>query len=78
MKFRRLLDCREDNDLTQAKVAEFLGIDQRVYSTYELGKRKIPIDFLIKLAKLYNTSIDYLVGLTDDPTPYKRSTRKQI
>ena len=76
MYFRRLRDCREDKDLSQVQVAEFLGIDQRVYSTYETGKRKIPIDLLIKLAKLYNTSIDYLVGLTDDSTPYKKSTRR--
>lgn len=76
MHFRRLRDCREDNDLTQTKVAELLGIDQRVYSTYELGKRKIPIDLLIKLAKLYNTSIDYIVGLTDNPAPYAKPRHK--
>jgi len=70
--FVRLKDCREDRDLTQIEISEILNIDQRVYSNYETGKRKIPINHLITLAKFYNTSVDYLVNLTDDPKPYLR------
>ena len=72
MYFRRLRDCREDADLSQKELAKLLGINQRVYSTYERGKRKIPINLLIDLAKYYKTSIDYLVGLTDNPKPYEK------
>lgn len=70
--YRRLKDCRDDNDLTQTQVAELLGIDQRVYSNYETGKREIPVRYLIALALHYKTSIDYLVGLTNNPNPYGR------
>lgn len=77
MYFRRLRDTREDNDLNQTNIANILNIDQRVYSNYEIGKRKIPIDLLIQLAEFYGTSIDYLVGLTDVPKPYKRANRKK-
>jgi len=58
---------REDRDLTQAQMAEFLQIHQTTYSDYELGNLNIPIEILIKLAKFYKTSIDYLVELTDNP-----------
>lgn len=67
-KYRRLRDMREDNDLTQAQVAEVLGIDQRVYSNYEIGKREIPVHLLIKLSKMYEVSTDYLLGLKNDIT----------
>ncbi|MDF2566766.1 MAG: transcriptional regulator, family [Oscillospiraceae bacterium] len=70
--YQRLRDCREDRDLTQAQIGDFLGIDQRVYSTYETGKRQIPVHYLIQLASLYKTSLDYLVGLTNNPAPYER------
>lgn len=70
--YQRLKDCREDRDLTQTQVGKILGIDQRVYSNYETGKRQIPVNYLIKLALLYKTSIDYLVGLTNSPMPYER------
>lgn len=66
--FPRLHDCREDKDLTQKEVAAYLEIDQRTYSTYETGKRKIPVDLLIKLAKLYGVSTDFLLGLEDRST----------
>lgn len=72
MFFPRLKDCREDRDLTQTELSEILNIDQRVYSNYETGKRKIPINYLITLAKFYNTSVDYLVSLTDESMPYLR------
>ena len=77
MYFRRLRDTREDNDLNQIKIAQILNIDQRVYSNYEIGKRKIPINYLMKLAIFYNTSVDYLVGLTDEYKPYKRTDRNK-
>ena len=70
MNFKRLKDLREDNDLTQEKIAEYLDISRPQYSLYETGKRTIPIDLLSKLAKLYKTSIDYIVGDTNIQTPY--------
>lgn len=63
----RLRDMREDHDLTQQKLAEYLGMPQPQYFRYEQGLRDIPTDILIQLAKLYNTTTDYLLGLTDDP-----------
>lgn len=61
----RIKDLREDNDLTQTQVADYLHIKQNTYSQYETGKRQIPLDCLIALAKLYKTSTDYLLGLSD-------------
>lgn len=69
--FKRIRDLREDRDLTQKAMAEYLKIHQTTYSDYEIGNLNIPIDVLIKLAKFYKTSIDYLVGMTDNPKPYK-------
>ncbi len=69
--FKRLRDLREDRDLTQAQMADYLKIHQTTYSDYEIGKLNVPIDVFIKLAKFYDTSIDYLAGITDNPTPYK-------
>ncbi|MBE6815390.1 MAG: helix-turn-helix transcriptional regulator [Ruminococcaceae bacterium] len=69
--FKRVRDLREDNDYTQKQIAEILKIHQTTYSDYELGNLNIPVDVLIELAKLYNTSIDYIVGLTDETKPYK-------
>ncbi len=72
--YRRLKDCREDRDLTQKQVGDLLNIDQRVYSTYETGKRQIP-HLLIALAKYYGTSLDYLADVTDEPKPYPRKSK---
>ena len=63
--YRRLRDLREDNDLTQNQVAQYLGMKQPQYYRYESGVRDIPTDVLIKLADLYKTSVDYILGLTD-------------
>lgn len=60
--FPRLYDLRQDHDMTQKEVAALLGIDQRVYSNYETGKREIPVRHLMVLADYYKTSIDYIVG----------------
>ena len=73
MKFKRIKDLREDHDLYQKDVAKLLGISQQYYSEYEKGKRTIPIQHLITLAKFYGTSIDYIVGLTNDNTLKKTS-----
>lgn len=72
MKFRRIRDLREDNDKYQKDIANLLGISQQYYSEYEQGNRTIPVEYLIKLANFYNTSIDYLVELTDDNKPYRK------
>lgn len=66
MKFKRIKDLREDNDKHQKDIAQLLGISQQYYSEYESGNRTIPITHLITLAKYYGTSIDYIVGLTDE------------
>ena len=72
MIFPRLKDLREDKDLVQKEVAAYLGIDQRVYSNYETGKRELPTRFVIALADFYNTSADYILGRTNNPTPYQK------
>ena len=66
----RLRDLREDADLNQTQVAKFLGMSQTGYSKYETGENEIPVSVLIKLADLYQTSTDYLLGLTDRRQPY--------
>lgn len=68
----RIRDIREDNDLTQAKLAKMLNCTQQTYSRYETGEITIDINSLEKLALFYNTSIDYLVGLTNNSAPYPR------
>ena len=68
----RIRDLREDRDLTQNKLAKLLGCTQQTYSRYESGEITIDIYNLIKLAEFYNTSCDYLLGLTNTPSPYKR------
>lgn len=72
MEIRRLKDLREDKDLKQEDIAKILGIKQQNYSRYEIGAVLIPIDRLEKLALFYNTSIDYIVGLTNIKEPYPR------
>ena len=71
--YRRIRDMREDADLLQKDVASYLKCTQVSYSYYELGKRNLPTDVLIKLALFYHTSTDYLLGLTDVKTPYPPS-----
>lgn len=68
----RLRDIREDMDITQTELAECLHIKQNTYSQYENGQRGIPIDILIKLSEYFNTSTDYILGLTDERKPYPR------
>ena len=70
MYYSRLKDLREDNDLVQKEIAAYLGIDQRVYSNYETGKREIPTRFVVKLADYYKTSTDYILGRTNNIKMY--------
>ena len=71
-ELERLRDLREDRDLKQKDLAAYLNCSQVSYSYYEIGKRDIPIATLIRLAEFYNCSVDYLLGLTDEKTPYPR------
>ena len=73
MNINRLKEIREDKDLKQETIAEFLKIHQVVYSRYETGTRLIPIDKLSKLADFYNTSVDYLLGKTNIRKPYPKA-----
>jgi len=70
--YRRIRDLREDHDLTQKQIWKILNMSQTGYSQYEIGKNDIPTRILIALANYYNTSVDYLLGLTDDDRPYPR------
>ena len=67
--YQRIRELREDHDLTQRQVAQYLKMAQQQYFRYEQGYRDIPTDILIALARLYNTSTDYILGLTNDPRP---------
>ena len=69
--YQRLRDLREDKDMNQTQVAKMLGMSQTGYSKYETGENDIPTAILIKLARFYNTSIDYLLGETNEPKRYK-------
>lgn len=73
MKIERLKEIREDKDLLQKDIAKILKITQVQYSRYETGVRIIPIYHLEKLAIFYDTSVDYLIGLTDMRKPYPKS-----
>lgn len=64
---------REDQDISQQQIADYLMCDQSLYSKYERGERTVPLEIMVKLADYYHTSIDYLVGITDQKAPYPRS-----
>ena len=70
--YNRIRALREDRDLKQIDVAKILNMSQTGYSKYETGENDIPTRILIELAKFYNTSVDYLLGLTDETTPYSK------
>ena len=69
----RLRDLREDSDLTQRALANHLHIRQNTYSQYETGRRQLPVEVLIELALYFDTSTDYLLGLTNERKPYPRA-----
>ena len=73
MFLKRLKDLREDHDLLQKQISVVLGITRQQYGLYETGERNLPIDKLYMLAKYYNTSADYILGLTDEIKPYPKS-----
>ena len=75
--YRRIRDLREDRDLFQKDLAEYLQCSQVCYSHYEMGKRDIPTDVLIKLANFYHTSTDYLLELTDEKKAYPASKSRK-
>lgn len=68
----RIKDLREDRDLTQKEISQYLNISQVAYSYYEINKRSIPLEVLYKLADFYNTSTDYLLYRTNEIKPYKK------
>lgn len=70
--YPRLRDLRDDAELKQKEVANILGINQRVYSNYETGKREIPTRFVVQLADFYKTSTDYILGRTNLTAPYRK------
>ncbi len=74
--YRRLRDLREDHDLTQAALAKMLAMSQTGYSKYETGENDIPTRVLLRLAAVYGTSVDYLLGRTDEVKPYPSPGRK--
>ena len=69
-RYERIRNLREDSDLTQAEVGKEINVPQRTYAYYESGQRMIPPQVLIALAQFYHVSVDYLLGLTDQKTPY--------
>lgn len=73
--YRRIRELREDKDLLQKDMAKLLNCSQVAYSRYELGLRDIPTDVLITLAKFHNTSVDYILGITDDKKPYRENEK---
>ena len=74
--YKRIRDLREDKDLTQKEVANFLNMSQTGYSQYEIGKNDIPTSILIKLALFHNTSTDYILELTNVKEPYPKNDKK--
>lgn len=72
MIYPRIRNLREDSDIKQKQFAKILHVAQQTYSNYECGTREIPIELLIRIAEFHNTSVDYLLGLTDVKEPYPR------
>lgn len=76
--YYRIKEARENAGIKQKEVAKILHCAQQTYSNYEKQTRKIPVEFLVALAEFYETSVDYLLGLTDVRAPYPKSKRKQF
>ena len=75
LPYERIRNLRIDKNLTQAAIAKELNIKQNTYCQYEIGVLRYPIDVIVKLAHFHDTSVDYLLDLTDNPRPYKRKTK---
>lgn len=73
--YRRIRELREDSDLSQTQFAQILGMSQTGYSKYETGENDIPTGILIAIADYYQTSVDYLLGLTESKKPYPRKAK---
>lgn len=73
LKYERIRNLRIDNNYTQKEIADFLHVKQNTYSQYKIGTLNYPLDIVVALAGFYNTSTDYLLGLTDETAPYPRS-----
>ena len=76
MKYERIRELREDKDYTQIFVGNSINVPQRTYSYYENGERCIPPEVLSKIADFHNTSVDYLLGRTDEKNPYPQNAKK--
>ena len=76
--YTRIRELREDKDLTQKQIGQILNMSQTGYNQYEIGKNDIPTKVVIKLAEFYDTSIDYLLDITDEKEPYKRKSNKKV
>lgn len=76
LTYRRIKNFREDRDWTQQYIADMLHISRSAYSAYENGTNAVPIEVLIQLAHIFETSVDYLLEQTDNPVPYERKQRK--
>lgn len=76
MAYCRIRALREDSDQSQTQLAQRLGMSQTGYSKYETGENDIPTSILIQLSEIYQTSVDYLLGLTDEKAPYPRRKRR--
>lgn len=72
MVFERIRNIREDRDIRQRQIAEYLNVSQNTYSQYENGVISLSAETAVRLAEFYGTSVDYLLGLTDEKKPYKR------
>ena len=77
MKYDRIKNLREDHDVKQQEIADYLSLSRSAYSNYENDLRNIPIEVLSGIADFYNTSVDYLIGRTDDPRPYQPCQKKK-
>lgn len=76
MDYSKIRELRVDSDTTQQQLADYLGLSRSTYSNYENGLRDMPVAVLAKIADFYNTSIDYLLKRTDEPTPYPKCSKK--
>lgn len=72
VQYERIRNLREDSDMTQQQIADKLYVTRRAYSNYEIGIRSIPIEILSKIADIYGTSVDYLIGRTNTKKPYPK------
>lgn len=77
LPYERIRNLRQDADLTQKQVAEYLHVSQKTYCQYEIGRRGYPLEVVVKLALYFDTSVDYLLELTDERNPYSRAANRR-